>query len=245
MQVFQKSQGISLISHFKQDVLADFDRLFEEVFRIYSTELGFKTAYLFMHEQDRNCLKLARGKSTASSLVNLTEIECPIHRPSLLVQAFENKEIIKTESYEDLLGIKIKLNTESANSPMLILPVYVFNEGIGVFVLIAEDVNDFSEQEISFLSNFSQQIGLHIFTAWNLDQSIIQTRGLMRSKNEYEELIKIKKEYFEEMQKLLVKLLQEPSLNDETQMKLAESLMYLNSVMLLSDSTVEKHTQTP
>lgn len=248
MSYSSEKAGVSLIAGLNKEMLGDFDQLIETLFDILSQRLGFSNVFLLMYHKGQNRLVLAKEKLDPGFSEKLTGIEVSLEEQSAVVRAFAQKKIEQGDSLENLFSdnplraVFHKFDQSVGTKTAVALPLAVFDRSIGVIVLISTNLSELSELELAFLDNFSKQIGLHVFTAWALKNSLSKTKSLQAAKAEYEELINIKKEFLSELQQLFVELIPNSSLNQETKVRLVESLMYLNAVMLLADSTINKHS---
>lgn len=243
-----KKDGVSLIAGINKEMLGDFDQLISVLFDIISERLGFGNVFLLMHNKDQDKLILAKEMLESDFAEKLSGVECLLDNESPVSKAFARQKIEQADSLEKLFsdntkqGVFREFDKSLGTKTAVALPLVVFDISIGVIILISARLPELSKLELAFLANFSRQIGLHVFTAWALKNSFSKTKSLQAAKAEYEELINIKKEFLNELQELFVELMQNSSMNQETKVRLVESLMYLNSVMLLADSTINKHS---
>lgn len=240
--------GVSLIAGINKEMLGDFDQLISVLFDILSERLGFGNVFLLMHHKDKNKLILAKEKLEPGFSEKFLNMEASLEKQSPVANAFAQKTIEQGDSLEKLFSdnslraVFQEFDQSIGTKTAVALPLVVFDRPIGVIILISAKLSELSDLEVEFLNNFFKQIGLHVFTAWALKNSLSKTKSLQAAKAEYEELINIKKEFLNELQQLFVELMQNSSMNQETKVRLVESLMYLNSVMLLADSMINKHS---
>lgn len=211
----------------------DFDYSVDQIFLVLCEQLGFTQPMLFMDDEEGS---LILTKTNVGLSIPLTSTEAG------LIKAFTSGELFVTDSYQDIFPAREQSETPiSGIEKYILLPVSVFGKPIGVFVFASQTKEDLSSLEKVFLKNFANQVGLQLYTGWALNFVTKQRDAYAEANEDFSDLIEVKREFLVQVQSLLTQALQNVKEDESLQQELFSSLSYLRSLILLSDTTVQKH----
>lgn len=217
-------------------MLEDFDLFVTHILNLCQNQFGFLSPMLFMHDPAHDRLILAHGES---------QLKFPLQDAHhLLAQSFRERQLFTTHAYQEIFEEPSdEPRSSDSQSLFILLPISVLETPVGVLVFTTKDQKTLSHLEQIFLQNFVEQIALQLMTTWALKHSLEINESLEETNKEYLQLIEVKRTFLVQVRELLLQYREEESVDAKTKEELLSALSYLQSVLLLSDSTIEKNTQ--
>lgn len=240
------------------EALVDFDLLVEGVFKILSKNLGFVLPTIGMYYEELQGIKLVKldvPDGIRKIVKRMTNKELEEHifyisgRENLMVKSFLDQEIVVCDSVVDLGQPFIPKNVGrmvdkfSKITMAVVAPLIVKKKSVGIFAFATSGKTNLTDDEKDFLMNLCNEIVIYIQTSWLLKRAIEAKESLASQKQDLEKLLKIKLEFLSDVSDLLSSLTSEFGLEEDKKDDIKDTLKYLRSLFLLSESVAKKHRE--
>ncbi len=217
-------------------MLKDFDALVLHILQITQSQFGFVSPMLFMYDHAHEQLVLAHGEA---------HLKFPLQNANhLLAKSFQDQQFFTTNSYQEIFEEPTDEQESSQSTSLyILLPISVRETSIGVIVFATKDQKTLSYLEQLFLQNFVTQISSHLMITWALKNSLELNTQLLHTNSDYLQLIEVKRSFLDQVQEILLQYIQEKNVKEKKKEEIMSVIAYLQSVVLLSDTTIEKNKQ--
>lgn len=210
----------------------EFSHLAKRVKQLLQDDYGFDSALLFLLHPESQELELVNSESKLSFSLSTN---------SLLIDSYLSGEIRFGYSSKQVFEDKESVSMVNTIHSVLV-PLTIKGQSIGVFVLESKQ-QSLSELEQSFLREFANAFALPLAITWQ-KELFSQTNAKLQELNyDYRGLIEVKQAFLEQVQDVLVHAMSKHDLTEDERIELISCLSYLQSVLLVSTSTLNRHQE--
>jgi len=237
------------------NIFINFDLLTDAVFKILVHELGFVIPGVLIYDDKKGGLRLVKYRipSAVVALVSkvlkkeISETVFPLdEKENIMVRAYCSQKpfvdsSVKKMTVPHITSSLVNQIDRLLNVKMVVaFPIIVDGKSRGVFVFGSRTQSDISEMEREFLTNFSEQVGRYLQSAWLFKGAIDDIEILKGQKDKLQKLVNIKRDFLKEVSSLLLGLSDEFDLSEDAKNNITDCVKYLKSLFLLSTPFVEK-----
>jgi len=240
------------------EALIDFDLLVDGVFKILKKQLGFTLPSIGMYHEDQKGIRLVKldvPEGIRKIIKKMTGKELEEHvfyisdKENLMVRSFLEQEIIVVDSVVDLgypfiaRSVGKLVDKFSHITMAVVTPLIAQGKSVGVFAFATSGKTNLSNVEKDFLSNLCNQIATYLKTSWLLKRAVEDKELAVTHNKDLEKLLKLKQEFLLDVSTLLSGLTSEFGLQEEKREDIKDTLKYLKSLFLLSESVANTYGQ--
>jgi len=240
------------------EALVDFDLLADGVFKILKKQLGFTIPSIGMYHEDQKGIRLVKldvPEGIRKIIKNMTGKELEEHvfyisaKENLMDRSFLEQEIIVEDSVVDLgypfvaRSVGKLVDKFSHITMAVVTPLIAQGKSVGVFAFATSGKTYLSNEEKDFLTTLCNQIATYLKSSWQLKRAVEDKELAVSHNKDLEKLLNLKQEFLLDVSTLLSGLTSEFGLQEEKREDIKDTLKYLKSLFLLSESIANTYGQ--